>query len=46
MMGNNSTNTNTISPQVKQIKTMPYGVGNQGPALGQTHKYDGVRPVG
>ena len=46
MMGNNSTNTNTISPQVKQIKTMPYGVGNPGPALGQTHKYDGVRPVG
>ena len=46
MMGNNSGNTNTISPQVKQIKIKPYGVENPGPALGQTQAYGGVKPVG
>jgi hypothetical protein len=44
-MVNNSTN---ITPHLNSLNTkmtMKYNVVNPGPALGQAHKYGGVKPV-
>jgi len=50
-MVNNSTNVNKtnnkLSPQtIEQTKkTTTFGIGNPGPGLGQTQKYDRDKPV-
>jgi hypothetical protein len=50
MMINNSTNINkrTITSHLNSLnkkKTTVYGVGNPDSGLGQTYRYDGVKPV-